>query len=175
MFKDASVLQIIVGNLITAALWCFAMFLLCISFKPSFFSEKKSLYLPREWEKNGKWYAKHLKINEWKDRLPQHNGKKGFSKEHLGNTITVEYIDQFILETCRGEWDHWMCGMYFFVSLLINPFGVGFLIGLLILVGNLPFIIIQRYNRFRLQTLRKRMLREQQRIGRAQSEGAVMA
>ncbi len=175
MFKDASFWQIIVGNVITAALWCLAMFVLCISFKPSFFSEKKGLYLPREWEKNGKWYAKYLKINVWKDHLPQHNGKKGFSKEHLGNHITVEYIDRFIMETCRGEWDHWMCAMYFFVSLLINPFGIGLILGLLIFIGNLPFIAIQRYNRLRLQILRKRVLREQQRMGRAQNEETVMA
>lgn len=77
----------------------------------------------------------------------------------MENHITLSYLDRFIMETCRGEWDHWMCSLYMIVSLIINPFWIGLLLGILVLVGNLPFIAIQRYNRFRLQTLRKRMLR----------------
>ena len=45
--------------------------------------------------------------------------------------------------------------------LVINPIGFGLLFAFLDLLGNLPFAAIQRYNRFRLQTLRKRRLRTQ--------------
>ena len=43
--------------------------------------------------------------------------------------------------------------------LVVNPIGFGLLAAFLTLLGNLPFAAIQRYNRFRLQTLRKRLLR----------------
>ena len=87
--------------------------------------------------------------------------------------ITLSYLDRFIMETCRGEWDHWMCCLYAIISLIINPFWIGLILGILVLLGNLPFIAIQRYNRFRLQTLRKRLLREQARM--ASSSDGVLA
>jgi glycosyl-4,4'-diaponeurosporenoate acyltransferase len=46
------------------------------------------------------------------------------------------------------------------VTLIINPLLVGVLISSFILIGNLPFALVQRYNRFRLQILRKRRVRE---------------
>jgi len=44
--------------------------------------------------------------------------------------------------------------------LLINPLLVGLVFSFLILLGNVPFACIQRYNRFRLQVLRKKRLRD---------------
>ena len=167
--REASIWTILFVNVILAAVWHFMMFIACLKVKLSRFDPKLRFYQAKAWEKNGRWYSKYLKINAWKDHLPQHTGKDGFTKEH----ITLSYLDRFIMETCRGEWDHWMCSLYMIVSLIINPFWIGLLLGILVLVGNLPFIAIQRYNRFRLQTLRKRMLREQERI--ASHSGEVLA
>ena len=68
---------------------------------------------------------------------------------------TIEYVDEFIFETCRGEWDHWMNCLFVIVALIINPLFLGLIVAAVTLLCNLPFIAIQRYNRFRLQTLRK--------------------
>ena len=171
--REASIWTILFVNVILAAVWHFMMFIACLKVKLSRFDPKLRFYQAKSWEKNGRWYSKYLKINAWKDHLPQHTGKDGFTKEHMENHITLSYLDRFIMETCRGEWDHWMCSLYMIVSLIINPFWIGLLLGILVLVGNLPFIAIQRYNRFRLQTLRKRMLREQERI--ASHSGEVLA
>ena len=46
---------------------------------------------------------------------------------------------------------------------IFNPFPLGLIFGFLILLGNLPFVAIQRYNRIRLLTLRKRRVREMER------------
>ena len=46
------------------------------------------------------------------------------------------------------------------ITLLINPLLVGLVFSFLILLGNVPFAIIQRYNRFRLLVLRKKLLRD---------------
>ena len=104
-----------------------------------------------------KWYADHLKINKWKDFLPQHIGKDGFSKDHLDD-VSIEYLDEFILETCRGEWNH-IANCYFAVVLfIINPFWTAFILTILLFLGNLPFAIIQRYNRFRLVKLKNTLM-----------------
>ena len=162
--RGASIGTILLTNVLLVVAWHFLMFLACIKVKTSLFNPENRFYQAKSWEKNGRWYAKHLKINSWKDHLPQHTGKDGFTKEHMQSNITLEYLDRFIMETCRGEWDHWMCCLYFFFSLLINPFLIGLILGLLTILFNLPFIAIQRYNRFRLQTLRKRMLRDQEKM-----------
>lgn len=48
------------------------------------------------------------------------------------------------------------------VVLLINPFPANLIFAVLILLGNLPFALIQRYNRFRLDTVRRKLIRDMQ-------------
>jgi glycosyl-4,4'-diaponeurosporenoate acyltransferase len=91
--------------------------------------------------------------------VPQHIGKNGFSKRHLKD-MSIDYLDEFIFETCRGEWMHLKNCICAVVTLLINPLLVGIVISFLIMLANVPFAAVQRYNRFRLMTLRKRRLRE---------------
>ena len=93
--------------------WHVAVFLACVKIPTAFFDATKSRYLPKKWEKGGRWYRDNLKIQLWKDKLPQHIGKGGFSKAHLTD-VSIEYLDEFIMETCRGEWMHLtncLCGV----------------------------------------------------------------
>ena len=77
-------------------------------------------------------------------------GKTGVFKDHLDtDDLSIGYLDAFLLETCRGRMGPYpvrllrhSCGGYKFLSC-----GLGF--GCLILLGNLPFVAIQRYNRIR--------------------------
>jgi glycosyl-4,4'-diaponeurosporenoate acyltransferase len=80
-------------------------------------------------------------------------------KKHFSDA-SIEYIDEFIMETCRGEWVHLNDCLCAVVLLLINPLLVGLVLSFFVLLGNLPCAIVQRYNRFRLQALRKKMLRD---------------
>lgn len=161
MLRNATTLQVILTNVLLFTLWHFSMFIACITVKKSIFDPSRPRYQAKEWERGGRWYQDKLRIKKWKDFMPQHVGKDGFSKEHMAQNVSLEYIDQFILETCRGEWDHSMNCLYAPICLFINGFtGYGLLFALLALIGNLPFVAIQRYNRFRLLTVRKRLLRE---------------
>lgn len=122
------------------------------------FNPGKRYYRPKPFEKNGRFYAKNLHIKKWKDFLPQYIGKNGFSKRHLiGDSI--EYLDLFISETCRAEWNHVLCCLYAIIPPFINSLGVGLLFSALAILTNLPFVLIQRYNRFRLQEVRDKKLR----------------
>lgn len=159
MLKNSSFLDTLLWNLIIVAIWHLVFLFACQKLPDSTFDASKNRYIPREWEHGGRWYRDYLKIQLWKDRLPQHIGKEGFSKKHL-NSDSIEYIDQFILETCRGEWNHKKNCLCSIVMLLINPLLVGVIVSTLILIGNLPFAMVQRYNRFRLLVLRKRRIRD---------------
>ena len=146
-------------NVLLGVIWHYASFFLCILKRKEDFSPDKRMYRPHKWERGGRFYSDTLRINKWKDRLPKHTGKNGFSKEHL-DTVTIEYIDTFIMETCRGEWNHTLNCMFAVILMIINKPLTGLLLSALLLIGNVPFICIQRYNRFRLQRLKKMLLKK---------------
>lgn len=150
--------DIIVVNFLLMITWHLVILIICMSLPRSFFEPTKRLYLTRKWEKNGNLYVKTLKIKKWKDCLPQFVAKGGFSKKHLPSSKDFDenYIHVFISETCRAEWNHLMCSMYFIISFLINSIQNAIIFSLIPIFCNLPFLIIQRYNRIRLLKLEKR-------------------
>ncbi len=172
MLRNQPIINALLINLLIGAVWHYATFFLCVSINKKAFDAKRRMYQPHKWEKDGKFYNDVLKINKWKDFLPQHIGKDGFSKDHIDD-LSIEYIDEFILETCRGEWNHTMNCLFGIVLLIINNFYMGIILTLLLLLGNLPFAVIQRYNRFRLQKLRKTLIRKQERAIRIAAKSVV--
>jgi len=111
----------------------------------------------RRFEDGGRWYRRRLHIHRWKDRLPDAGDlfRGGTSKRHLP-AYDAAGLEHFARETRRAELAHWWalsCGPLF---VLWNP---PLASGLLIAYGvavNLPFIVIQRYNRFRIEALLRR-------------------
>lgn len=159
MLKNSNPLNILFWNIALAACWHVLVFIACVRLPRRFFNSERKRYQPRQWEKGGRWYKDHLKIQLWKDKVPQFIAKDGFSKSHI-TSLSLEYLDEFILETCRGEWMHLTNCLCALVVLIINPFPINFVFAFLILLGNLPFALIQRYNRFRLDTVRRKLIRD---------------
>ncbi|HCW79987.1 MAG TPA: hypothetical protein DG942_02640 [Ruminococcaceae bacterium] len=157
MISSSSFLFILWCNIAIIALWHGVTFVACLKLPDSTFDESRSRYAPRLWEHEGRWYRDNLKIQLWKDKIPQFISKHGFSKRHFTDN-SKEYLDRFILETCRGEWMHFKNCICAIITLIINPFIIGALLSLFILIANVPFAIVQRYNRFRLQLIRKRRM-----------------
>ena len=112
--------------------------------------------LPKSWFHGDKfpyrcasWEAKlfrFLRVHEWQDKVPD------MSK---------------IEETCVAEFTHFVLILLGFYALRLWPGTGGAVVtAIYILFGNLPFLIIQRYNRPRLQKL----LAAQQRRSRRNQE-----
>lgn len=168
MLKEQPTINAFIINFILGVIWHYAVLFVCISIDDSAFEPTKRMYRVRKWENDGKFYADVLKINKWKDFLPQHVGKDGFSKEHIDD-VSIEYLDKFILETCRGEWNHRMnCVFAIFLFTINGVTNVSVILAAADIFGNIPFLMIQRYNRFRLQRLRKMLLRKMERQSRKQ-------
>lgn len=105
------------------------------------------------WSRQRSWEPamyRAIRIRRWKDALPESNrlGGERLSKRHLP---AADRLEEFIGETRRAEYVHLAIGLSGPLFALWNPawlavvmvvFGFGF---------NLPFIAIQRFNRFRLQ------------------------
>jgi glycosyl-4,4'-diaponeurosporenoate acyltransferase len=118
------------------------------------------LLRPRRFEAGGRWYRRRLRIHRWKDRVPDAGDlfRGGVSKRHLP-AYDVAGLQLFVRETRRAELAHWWalsCGPVF--VLWNPPLAAGLLVGYGVL-ANLPFIVIQRYNRFRIQSLLERRSR----------------
>jgi glycosyl-4,4'-diaponeurosporenoate acyltransferase len=114
----------------------------------------------RSWESGGRCYRRWLRIERWKDRVPEAGAlfDGGVSKRQLPGTDPAG-LEIFVRETRRAELGHWWalcCGPLFVLwnpplaSAILITYGV---------LANLPFILIQRYNRFRTQSLLGRLAR----------------
>ena len=154
---NMSLNQIIATNVLLILLWNILIFFICRGIKISFFNPQKFSYKEKIFERGGKFYSEKLKIKKWKDFLPQYISKNGFSKKNFKNK-NLSYIDRFISETCRAEWNHKMCMLIIFPVITFNILKIGIIFTLLILLTNLPFVFIQRYNRFRLMALKRHKL-----------------
>ena len=122
----------------------------CKKLRPQTLQHSRRRFRLRKWEQGGRFYRNVLKIHRWKDRMPQHIGKDGFSKAKLEQRLTEEYLALFLMETCRGEWYHTAALGGIPILLLCNPFWLGASISMPLLLVHGGCIVIQRYNRARL-------------------------
>ena len=114
------------------------------------------LLRPRRLESPAR-YRRWLRVHRWKDKVPDAGDlfRGGVSKRKLP-AYDAAGLQLFVRETRRAELAHWwamLCGPIF--VLWNPPLAAGLLIGYGVVV-NLPFIVIQRYNRFRLVSLIER-------------------
>lgn len=105
-------------------------------------------------------YRHWLRINRWKDKVPEAGGlfPGGVSKRQLP-AYDDDGLRLFVRETRRAELGHWwalFCGPLF--VLWNPPLAAVLLVGYGVL-ANLPFILIQRYNRIRTLALIERRSR----------------
>lgn len=159
MLKNESLPSLIADNFMIILFWHLLVLFLCKALKNDFFYYNRYMYKEKYWEDNGRFYSKRLKIKRWKDSMPQYISRGGFSKKSL-DSLSLEYVDRFILETCRGEWAHRKCMLVSIVLLLINRLMAGLFWGSLVVFVNLPFVCIQRYNRIRFLRIREKLLRQ---------------
>ena len=129
----------------------------------SLFSEYKFPYRSYKWEKDGKAYNR-LHIKKWKTRLPD---MSRVMRDMLPKQVTFDAtsgsIDALIKETCVAECIHyWLCVFSVGIYLICKNY-VGVILALVFVACNIPFIMIQRYNRPHLITLRDKLLKREER------------
>jgi len=166
VFRDHSIeafVLLLLGNGTAMTLLHGLLLFCCVRLRTAVLCSSRRRFAPRGWEQGGRFYREKLKINAWKDRVPQHVGKGGFSKAQLQKTLTPSYLDRFLMETCRGEWYHTACLTGVFFLLFANPPLWGIFFSVLMVLVHGACIAIQRYNRIRLLMLRRKICRSPQR------------
>lgn len=120
------------------------------------FNYRQFPFAPFKWEREGMIYLK-IGIQYWKDRVPDISQYiKSMVNKRMGVFRSCEYIRQLIVETCIAEMVHFLL-ILASPAFLICLKGTWGLVGMIsYIVGNIPFILIQRYNRPRLIKLLER-------------------
>ena len=117
------------------------------------------LFRERTWELGGKIYEK-LDIKKWQAKIPDISRVLGglMPQKKLGAHFTAEKVRIMIRETCTAELVHGLLNVAGLRLLRIWQGLGGMSIFLLyVLLGNLPFILVQRYNRPRLKRLQRHL------------------
>lgn len=94
-------------------------------------------------------YEKVFHIRAWKDYVPSAGP---FDKKVMKGD-GAEYLSLFILETVRAEAAHIICLLVTFLVLLVYDQLYGLFIPAFFIMINVPCIMIQRYNRPRLENV----------------------
>jgi len=121
-----------------------------------YYDYRNWLFRERKWEQSGQFYQRVFRVKSWKDRLPEISDfiKSTFPKKSV-KEFGSEYIEKFLLESCRAEFAHW-CIILSTVIFLFYGGSEAFACMLAVSVLlNIPFIIIQRYNRPRIILIMK--------------------
>ena len=107
-------------------------------------------FRPQRWEHEGKIYEK-LAVQRWKDKLPDMSRfLPWLTQKQVSASISAAQAERLVQETCVAELVHVILAILTFGCVWIWP-GWGLWVSIAyVLIGHLPYIVIQRYNRPRL-------------------------
>ncbi len=103
-------------------------------------------------ENGGKFYDR-FKIKLWKGKLPDMSKifKEIMPEKCIKGIMKSEQFLAMVRETCIAELSHSVLAVMGFACMSIWEGAGGFIISVLYMIGNIPFIMVQRYNRFRYE------------------------
>ncbi len=105
----------------------------------------------RPWEDQGAWWQRLVRVQQWKDRLPEAGALFGGVTKRRLRSSAEEGLERFALETVRAERVHWLLMASASLHLVWCRPAVGAGMLLFGVAFNAPFIIVQRANRGRVQ------------------------
>ncbi|MFZ0322611.1 MAG: hypothetical protein WAN48_00585 [Actinomycetes bacterium] len=149
---------VVAGNVVFWPAWTFACGYAVHRVSAERFASDGVVTRPRGFEDDGHWYEKTLHIQRWKENLPEAGGlfAGGFSKRTVA-AGDLDVLERFVAETRRAEMAHWAVTAGVLVPMAWNPWWAAPLHATVAAGSNLPCIAVQRYNRFRLQRVLRRV------------------
>ena len=125
------------------------------------FHPDKFPFRPYAFERQGRFYEK-LGVRRWKDRLPDMSKLLRSLPRKALTSRSSERIRRLVQETCLAEAVHLALMVLAAPVLVIWPGWRGAALAAAYVLGNVPFILIQRYNRPRLQHLARTLERREE-------------
>lgn len=122
------------------------------------FNAERFPYRPFGWERQGAVYDA-LGVRRWKERVPDMSAilPKLMPSKHMPANASSGDLLLMIRETCVAEFIHGLlCAAGFGCAAIWRGWGWALSV-LYALVGNVPYIVIQRYNRPKLTRILRRV------------------
>ena len=122
------------------------------------FFEDKFPFIAFRWEKNGSVYDA-LKVKKWKTKVPDMSKVTDLLfPKRLQKNMTSADFDRLVKESCIAELSHYVLFLLSYGVYYIWKGKTGLLLmALYNLIGNVPYVIIQRYNRPHFIKVRDRL------------------
>ena len=111
------------------------------------------LFRPWRWEDGGQIYQKVFRIRIWKDYIP---AVGTFDKKQLAANPDTAYVSRYLLESLRAELCHLIALLSGIAIMAFSSWDSGRRILAWEIAVNVPCIMIQRFNRPRLERLLRR-------------------
>lgn len=142
--------------IIYLAILSFISFLFGRILPKSWFQENAFPFCSFAFEKSGRIYEK-LYIKKWQNKvLDMSRIFPMLMPQKKMNNDSQNSLSTMIRETCIAEFTHAMLCVFGFFCLFLWHGAGGIIVSLLYCIGNIPFIMIQRYNRPRLKRLQQK-------------------
>ncbi len=125
-----------------------------------FFDPDRHPYRAARLEREGRVYER-VGVHRWKARVPDMSRLLPalIPSKRPPERPDLPTVERMLRETCVAEWTHGVLAFIGLAGILFGGGPVRRVLGGLYTLGNLPFILIQRYNRPRLLRLRDRLRR----------------
>ncbi len=138
-------------NISTWVMWFFIVGFCVSKLSDNFLAKDRIFTKLFDFEKETIWFNHYLKIDKWKDKVPELGNffGKGFPKRSVGQA-EVSHLQLFIRETRRAEIAHWIMTAGWIFTIIFNPLWAIVFNLFFAHVVNFPCLLIQRYNRVRL-------------------------
>lgn len=117
-------------------------------------------------EKDGTVY-RSLLVHRWQNHVPDMSRilPHMMPEKKLGTHFDLQTVQALLAENCTAELIHWLLCVAGLFCLKLCPGMGGVVLYALYFLGNLPYIIIQRYNRPKLIRLQERLQQREVRKG----------
>lgn len=157
MLKSSTLGMALIINILMICLWVFASFVIARTVKLKHVDYRKFPYRIYGWEKRGNFYSDNFDVGAWYGVLPIKFNRDGIDYKKIENA-DIDKLKKYISITCRSELFNILNCMYFIFAVIINVPYLGFIIGSIVFIINIPFMIANRFARIILlnELVRKR-------------------
>ncbi len=161
MLKSSTLGMALIINILIICLWVFVSFVIARSASSKRVDYRKFPYRVYNWEKRGQFYTDNFDVGAWYGVLPIKFNRERIDYKKI-EEADIARLKRYITITCRSELFNILNCLYFIFAVIINIPYFGFIIGSIVVIGNIPFIIANRFARFVLLNEMVRKRREQE-------------
>ncbi len=149
MLKGISLGMAIIINILIICLWHFLSYILSSSVGQKHVNYRAFPYKGLAFEKKGRFYSDNFDIEAWFTILPIKYNREGIDIKKI-EEADIPKMKTYLTLTCRSEMCSLLNCLYFLFAFFANDAYLGFIMGVIVIFCNLPFIAANRYARFLL-------------------------